>query len=91
MAASISLTPEQRTMRARLAALTRWSQEDNPKANGQRAQAGLREKFRREVAQQFPDLAPAELERRADAAYRAHMVRLALASSKARSARKAGR
>jgi hypothetical protein len=85
MAASTKLTPEQRTLRARLAALSRWAAED-PTANAERGQRGLRAKFTREVAAQFPDLPEAELARRAEAAYRAHMVRLALSKSKARAA-----
>ena len=82
------LTPEQRTMRARIAANTRWSRED-PKPGAERGQRGLHARFLREVD---PDgtLPQAERERRAEAAYRAHMARLALASSKARTARKAG-
>lgn len=86
---STTLTPEQRTLRAQIAAYERWANEDG-KANAVRAQAGLRARFRREVEQKYPDLPAAELERRADAAYRAHMARLALASSKARRARKGG-
>jgi hypothetical protein len=80
------LTPEQRSMRARIAANTRWSRESG-KANAVRAQSGLRARFEREVD---PDsqLAPVERQRRADAAYRAHMTRLALKSSKARASRK---
>lgn len=80
------MTPEQRSQRARLAALTRWAHE-NPAKNAKRGQAGLLARFEREVD---PDgvLAPAERARRAEAALKAHMVRLALASSKAR-ARKA--
>jgi hypothetical protein len=83
----MALTPEQRTLRARIAAAARWAGED-PAANAARGQAGLINRFRREVD---PDgtLPEAERERRAQSAYRAHMSRLALASSKAR-ARKAG-
>lgn len=84
---STTLTPEQRTLRARIAACERWAREDG-KANAERAQRGLRDRFRREAAERYPDLTPAELDRRADSAYRAHMTRLALASSKARHARK---
>jgi len=77
-----ALTPGQRTLRARNAALTRWSQED-PTATAIRAQAGLLAKFVREVDpdQQLPE---AERQRRAKAAHRAHMTRLAFLSSKAR-------
>lgn len=84
----MSLTPEQRTLRARIAANTRWSREDG-RANAERASRGLYAKFEREVD---PDgtLPPKERGRRAEAAYRAHMARLALKSSKARVARKGG-
>jgi len=84
----MSLTAEQRSMRARIAANTRWSRESG-KANAERASRGLRARFEREVD---PDgtLPPAERDRRARAAYRAHMTRLAFASSKARAVRKGG-
>jgi hypothetical protein len=80
-----ALTPAQRSLRASIAANTRWSVED-PTANAERGQAGLVARFRRQVDpdHQLPD---AERERRAQSAYRAHMQRLALASSKARAAR----
>lgn len=87
MAAPTTLTPEQRSLRARAAAYTRWARESG-KANAERGQAGLRGKFRREVAAAFPGLAPAELDRRAECAYRAHMAKLALASSRTRSGRR---
>lgn len=81
------LTPEQRSTRGVIAAHARWAKED-PAVNAARGQVGLIERFRREVD---PDgmLPEAERERRARSAYRAHMSRLALASSKARGARKA--
>jgi hypothetical protein len=79
------LTPAQRSIRARMAANTRWSGEDG-KANAQRAQAGLRAKFIREARERFPELSEAETIRRADSAFRAHMQRLALKSSKVRQA-----
>lgn len=79
----MSMTPEQRSQRARLAALSRWANE-NPAANAARGQAGLLAKFEREVD---PDgvLAPTERTRRAEAARRAHMVRLSFRSSRNRS------
>jgi hypothetical protein len=82
------LTPEQRTLRARIAASVRWSRED-PARTAQRGQAGLIEKFRREALAADPDVTEPELTRRAESARRAHMARLALASSKARGGRKA--
>lgn len=76
------LTSDQRRLRAQIAANTRWSRED-PTVNATRGQAGLLARFEREVD---PDgaLPPAERARRAEAARKAHMQRLALASSKAR-------
>lgn len=84
----MALTPEQRSQRARLAALTRWSRESGA-AQMARAQDGLFQRFRREVEAEFPDLPEAELERRALARRRAHMTRLAYQSSRARSRRAA--
>ena len=89
MAASKSLTPEQRSIRARKAALDRWSRED-PAAAAIRGQAGLAARFDREAREFEPGLSDAEYARRAACAYRAHFQALALASSKARGARKAG-
>jgi hypothetical protein len=82
------LTPAQRILRAQIAANTRWSQE-NPAANAARGQAGLLAKFEREIRAADPTLPDAEVARRAESARRAHMGKLALASTKAR-ARKAG-
>jgi len=84
-----ALTPEQRTLRAKKAAFTRWANKDG-QANAVRAQRGLYAKFEREAAEKFPDLTPVARAKRAEAAYHAHMVGLALKSSTARAARKGG-
>ena len=70
-------SPGQRRLRAQIAANTRWSRED-PGPAAARGQAGLAARFEREVD---PDgtLNPAERTRRAEAARKAHMQRLALA------------
>lgn len=78
-----SLTLEQRSQRGRIAALTRWSKE-NPAANAARGQAGLLDKFRREVLADDPTVVEPELTRRAEAKRKLHMSRLAYRSSKAR-------
>jgi hypothetical protein len=85
---TVALTDAQMSLRGQIAANARWSKED-PAANAARGQAGLIERFRREV-DPGGTLPEAERERRARCAYRAHFQRLALASSKARGARKAG-
>jgi hypothetical protein len=84
-----SLSPEQRRLRAQIAANTRWSRED-PRAGTARARAAWYRKF---LDQVDPDrsLAPAERDRRVQAAVRAEMQRLALRSSKARAAKVAER
>jgi hypothetical protein len=83
----MSLTPTQRSQRARLAALTRWSREDG-KAQGELVQAGLRRKFYNETDPALPE---AERQRRAECAYKAHMARLSFLASKARTAKAAAR
>jgi hypothetical protein len=82
------LTAAQRQLRSSLASLTRWSREDDPAAAMRPALNGFLTKFEREVD---PDglLDPEERTRRAEAARKAHMRRLALASSKKRTAKKA--
>ncbi len=83
------LTPEQRALRARAAAYASWAATSDPSARGRPGQAALRSRFEREVD---PDgvLPSAERARRAEAARKAFFARLALASSKARAARKSG-
>jgi hypothetical protein len=89
MAASKNLTKEQLTIRAKIAANSRWSRQ-NPAANAARGQAGLLARFEREARAADPGASDAEIARRAECARQAHMQRMALASSKARGARKAG-
>jgi hypothetical protein len=68
----VARTAAQRRSAARIAALTRWANED-PKANAERGQAGLQRRF---YDQTDPTLPEAERQRRADCAYRAHMARI---------------
>jgi hypothetical protein len=77
------LTPEQRSMRARLAAQSRWSKSDAREGTS-KARASFLARFEREVD---PDgtLPPAERARRAEAALKAHMTRMAMRSSTGRS------
>jgi hypothetical protein len=82
---TVPLTKPQRILRAQIAANTRWSRED-PAENAARGQVGLAAKFEREAREADPAASDAEIARRAQAAYRAHMQSLALASSKARKA-----
>lgn len=77
-----NLSPAERTLRARLAAHTKWATHD-PVEGTAKARAAFLDRFDREVD---PDgvLDPVERARRAEHARKAHMARLALASAKAR-------
>ena len=70
-------TPEARSLAASVAAYSRWAHED-PVANAQRAQAGLLEKFRREVLDRDPAATEPDLTKRAERLRSAHMRRLVL-------------
>jgi hypothetical protein len=77
------LTPEQRAMRASIAAHVQWAKESDPTARTERARRAFLARFEREAD---PDgvLDPAERARRAEHLRRAYFTRLALASSRAR-------
>ena len=83
--AGTSLTPEQRSLRARIGAFALHAQGGTSTGAGT---AAFLARFEREVD---PDgaLAPEERARRAGLARKAYMARLALASSRARSKRRA--
>lgn len=80
------LTPEQRSLRSRLAAFTMHSRNDSGEI-ARRAQRGLLARFEREV-DPTDSLSPVERERRPWSLYRAHMLRLSLASARKRRAAK---
>ena len=81
-----SLTPEQRSLRSRMAAYRLHATHD-PKETTRKARDAFAARFEREVD---PDglLAPAERTRRAEAARRAYFTGLALRSSQVRRRRK---
>ena len=79
---ALSLSPEQRRLRAQTAAYERWSKQD-PREGTKPARAAFNQRF---IDQVDPErvLPEAERTRRAQSAMRAHMSRMALASSRAR-------
>lgn len=85
----LSLSPEQRSLRASLAAHAMHARND-PRETTVAGRAGFLAKFLRKVDEVAPGLSEAERLRRAEHLLRAHMKRLALASSRARANRKAG-
>lgn len=89
MAARGNLSPEQRALRSRIAAHSKWAGEADPSAATAPARRAFLDRFEREAD---PDgtLDSAERVRRAEHLRRAHFARLAFASAKAR-ARRAGK
>ena len=79
--------PHERRLQAQVAANIRWSQEDPNDPDGplSRARGAYERRFYASIPDDLPD---AERDRRAAAARRAHYQQLALASLKARRARK---
>lgn len=85
---SKNLTPEQRSIRARIAAHARWKSE-NPMPNAKRGQEGLVQKFLEEIRAEHPHLPEKELRRRAISARNEYLARLAYERTKARTNAKA--
>lgn len=86
----MSSTPNERALRARLAAHTSWANTPDRTARTAPARAGLMARFEAEVD---PDgtLPPAERARRAESARKAYYTRLALRPAQARRAKATGR
>ncbi|MDT5075905.1 MAG: hypothetical protein QOJ80_542 [Mycobacterium sp.] len=80
------LTPTERSMRAQLGAHSQWARCEDRTERTAAARSGFYRRFEAEVD---PDgvLDPAERAKRAENARRAHMLKLALASAKARRAK----
>lgn len=77
------VTPEQRSLRARIASHTRWANEIDPSAATAPARKAALERFERQVD---PDgvLDPEERSRRAEHAKKVHFLSMALKSAQAR-------
>lgn len=84
------MTPEQRTLRARLAAHESWARTTDPAARTAAARKAANHRFERQIREQFPDISDAEVARRAEHARKAYFTRLAFQSAKARSKRGPG-
>ena len=84
------MTPEQRVLNGRIGAAIARSRHD-PRDLTAAGRASFLARFEREVREQFPGLSDLEVERRAGELRQAYMLRLALRSSVARAARKAGK
>jgi hypothetical protein len=83
MATDPPLTPEQRSMRARIAAHERWANTPDRTAATSPARAAAASRWEQQVDPEQA-LAPEVRAKLADSAKRAHFSRMALASSRAR-------
>lgn len=81
------LTPEQRSMRARLAAHSLWAKVEDPRAHTAPARKAAMDRFEREVDPEGT-LSPEERARRAEHAKKAYFLKLAMKSSAARKKRR---
>jgi hypothetical protein len=77
------LTPEQRSLRARLAAHARWAKVTDRTTETAPARRALHDRIAAEVDPENR-LDPVERAKRVDSAVKAHMLRLSLKSSRAR-------
>lgn len=82
------LTPAERKLRAQIAANTSWALTENRAARTANGRRAADERFLSMVPDTVTD--PAERARRAESFRRAHFQRMALASAKARRAKRSG-
>lgn len=82
-----SLTPEQRTLRARLAAQTSWANTLDPTSRTAKARAAADGRFEQQARKLHPDATDEQIARVAGHLKSAHFSRMALASAKARRAK----
>jgi hypothetical protein len=85
----VVLTPEQRRLRASAAAFAQWARTEDWSARTKPARDAFMSRFEAEVDPEGR-LDPELRAKRAQAAMRSHMRRLALRSNRARAARKRG-
>lgn len=85
------MTPEQRTRRARIAALEQWAAEKDRTARTASARAGFEARFDRLVIEKFGALPAAEHERRRETERQLYYARLAQTAAKARTAKARGK
>lgn len=80
----MTMTPAERTLRARAAAYAQWAADPDWSARTSKARAGFEARFDRMVVEKHGQLPPAEHAKYAEAFRRAHFASLAMKSAKAR-------
>lgn len=82
-----SLTPEQRTLRARLAVQTSWANTPDPTSRTAKARSAAEGRFEQQARAQHPDATDEQIKRMASHLKKAHFTRLALRSAQSRAAK----
>lgn len=80
---------QDRTLRARLAAHTSWANTLDPRSRTAKARAAAAGRFEKQARELHPDATDEQIARVAEHLKKAHAQRMALASAKARRAKKA--
>lgn len=83
------MDPQNRSLRARLAAHSSWANTLDPASRTAKARAAANARFEREARAKHPDATDAQIARIAEHLRKAHFTRLALASAQARANKKA--
>lgn len=78
------MTPQQRTLRARIAAHASWANTADPAARTAPARAAYLDRFTEEARSRHPDASDAHIARVAEHLKREHFTRLSYLSAKAR-------
>lgn len=78
------MNPSEKSLRARVAAHSRWAEVKDRTAATAAARAAAEDRFLREAREKFGDLPPDELRIRADHLRKAYFSRLALKSAQSR-------
>lgn len=81
------MDPQDRTLRARLAAHTSWANTLDPASRTAKARAAANARFEAEAREKHPEATDAEITRVAEHLRKAYFARMALASAKARRAK----
>lgn len=78
------MDPQNRSLRARLAAHASWANTLDPASRTAKARAAANARFEREARDKHPDATDEQIARIAEHLRKAHFTRLALASAQAR-------
>lgn len=84
------MTPEERSLRARLGAHMSWANTLDPASRTAKARAAANGRFEREARAKHPGATDEQIARVADQLRRAHFTRMGLASAKARRLKASG-